>query len=100
QTRAALHARIGAWLEEDGSVDPAERDERAGYHLEQAALLTGELEPQAAVLPELRARAGSRLAAAGKRAQGRGDLTAAGALLTRSANSGGTTTRPGLRRRG
>ena len=58
-TRAELHERFAAWLEERGA-DLVELDEILGYHLEQAARYKAELGQPDAVLAE---RAGERLAA-------------------------------------
>jgi class 3 adenylate cyclase/tetratricopeptide (TPR) repeat protein len=78
-TRADLHRRFAAWLEQHGQ-DLVELDEILGYHLEQAARCLAELnrdnrEPALA--------AGDRLAAAAQRARWRTD-SAAGNLLERS----------------
>jgi class 3 adenylate cyclase len=68
-TRAELHRRFADWLEEHGT-DLVELDEILGYHLEQASRYRTELgQPDAG----LAVRAGSRLAAAGRRALLRGD---------------------------
>ena len=78
--RADLHARFAAWLDahEHGLV---ERDEIAGYHLEQAARYEAELgQPN----PDLAERAAQRLASAGRRARDRLDDRAARALLFRA----------------
>ena len=62
-TRAELHERFAAWLEERGR-DFVELDEIVGYHLEQAARYKAELgQPNVA----LAKRAGERLATAGRR---------------------------------
>ncbi len=78
--RADLHERFAGWLEERGA-DLVELDEILGHHLEQAARYKAELEKPDAVLAE---RAAERLAAAGRRALGRGDDRAAASLLERS----------------
>jgi len=79
-TRAELHERFAAWLEEKGQ-ELAELDELLGYHLEQAARYKAELgQPH----PALAERAGERLAAAGRRAFWRGDERAAAPLLERA----------------
>ena len=78
--RADLHARFAAWLDahEHGLV---ERDEIAGYHLEQAARYEAELgQPN----PDLAERAALRLATAGRRARDRLDDRAARALFSRA----------------
>ena len=65
--------------ERGGSI--VELDEILGYHLEQAALYKVELGQDASGLAE---QAGTRLAAAGRRAQWRGDPHAAVELLSRA----------------
>ncbi len=79
-TRAELHQRFAAWLEQHGQ-QLVELDEIVGYHLQQAArYLDGLGEPD----PALTVRAGHRLAAAGRRALWRGDQRAAAGLLERA----------------
>ncbi len=79
-TRADLHRRFAAWLEEHGR-SLVELDEILGYHLEQAARYLDELgRPD----PELAVAAGERLALAGRRAMRRGDVRAATSLVERS----------------
>jgi tetratricopeptide (TPR) repeat protein len=79
-TRADLHRRFAAWLENHGE-QLVELDEILGYHLEQAARYLDELGlPD----PDLAERAGERLAAAGRRALWREDKLAASSLLTRA----------------
>jgi class 3 adenylate cyclase/tetratricopeptide (TPR) repeat protein len=79
-TRAELHRRFADWLEEHGT-DLVELDEILGYHLEQASRYRTELgQPDAG----LAVRAGSRLAAAGRRALLRGDKGAPAILLDRA----------------
>jgi class 3 adenylate cyclase/tetratricopeptide (TPR) repeat protein len=61
------------------------RDERTGYHLEQAhraVVDLGEVDPGTSALAE---RAGTYLAAAGRAADARGDVRAAAGLLERAA---------------
>jgi class 3 adenylate cyclase/tetratricopeptide (TPR) repeat protein len=79
-TRAALHERLAAWLEERGR-ELVELDEILGHHLEQAARYKQELGSPDAMVAE---RAGERLAAAGRRALWRGDGRAAARLLGRA----------------
>ncbi|HEU5478173.1 MAG TPA: adenylate/guanylate cyclase domain-containing protein, partial [Gaiellaceae bacterium] len=79
-TRAELHRRFSDWLEERGT-DLVELDEILGYHLEQASRYRTELGQPDSGLAE---RAGSRLAAAGRRALLRGDQRAAAILLDRA----------------
>ena len=76
-TRAELHERFAAWLEERGG-ELVELDELLGHHLEQAARYKAELGQSD---PELAERAGKRFAAAGRRALWRGDCGAARDLL-------------------
>jgi class 3 adenylate cyclase len=83
--RAELHARFADWLDERGGV--VELDEIVGYHVEQAVVYRRELGQPA---DGLAARAGERLAAAGRRALWREDRRAAAALLERAL----TLTRP------
>jgi class 3 adenylate cyclase len=77
--RAELHERFADWL--DGHGEIVELDEIVGYHLEQAAAYRRELGRPA---DDLAARAGGRLAAAGRRALWREDRRAARALLERA----------------
>jgi class 3 adenylate cyclase/tetratricopeptide (TPR) repeat protein len=80
ELRAELHERFARWLEHERS----EFDEIVGYHLEQAFHYRRQLGPLDEPGRELGARAGARLAAAGERALGRGDLPAAAGLLERA----------------
>jgi class 3 adenylate cyclase len=77
--RAELHERFADWLAEHGGL--VELDEIVGYHLEQAVSYCRELGRPA---DDLAARAGDRLAAAGRRALWREDRRAARALLERA----------------
>ncbi len=77
--RAELHERFADWLE--GHVELVELDELVGYHLEQAAAYRRELGRPA---DDVAARAGDRLATAGRRALWREDRRAARALLERA----------------
>jgi class 3 adenylate cyclase/tetratricopeptide (TPR) repeat protein len=78
-TRADLHRRFAAWLEEHGR-DLVELEEILGYHLEQAALYLAELGLDNR---EVALAGGDRLELAGTRAVWRGDLRAAIGLLER-----------------
>jgi tetratricopeptide (TPR) repeat protein len=78
--RAELHERVADWLEERGQ-DLVELNELLGHHLEQAVRYQAELGRRD---PKLAARAGERLAAAGRRALDRADYPAAGSLLARA----------------
>ena len=80
--RAELHEQFTRWLEGSGGRPTPEQEEIIGYHLEQAFLFRRELGSADAALGT---RAGELLAAAGRRAVGRGDLPAAVTLLTRAA---------------
>jgi ATP/maltotriose-dependent transcriptional regulator MalT len=79
-TRIELHARFAGWLEEHGA-DLVELDEIVGYHLEQAARYAAEL---GRAENGYRARGASRLAAAARRADARGDAGAARSLARRA----------------
>jgi len=79
-TRADLHRRFAAWVEEHGR-ELVELDEILGYHLEQASRYLEEL---GHADPQLALAAGDRLAAAGRRALWRRDHRAAAGLLERS----------------
>src|SRR5207247_5405639 len=76
-TRAELHERFAAWLEEHGSP-LVELDEILGYHLEQACRYSAELGLPAD--DELRAAARRRLAAARRRPRLRRAARAAAGL--------------------
>jgi class 3 adenylate cyclase/tetratricopeptide (TPR) repeat protein len=87
QRRAVLHERFVAWADvinrERGRE--AEFEEILGYHLEQAHRYRAELGPLDEHGLELGVRASERLASAGGRAVGRGDVPAAAGLLLRAA---------------
>ena len=78
--RADMHQRFAAWVESRGDRI-VELDEIVGYHLEQSARYASDLGRSD---PALAARAGERLAAAGRRAYWRGDDRAAVGLLERA----------------
>ena len=86
RTRAELHARFVAWA--DGVNRERDRatefEEILGYHLEQAHRYLSELGPLDADGRALGVDASRRLASAGRRAMGRGDMPAAAALLRRA----------------
>jgi predicted ATPase len=84
QTRAELHERYAAWLAEKAGARDRELEEVIGWHLERAHRQLAELGPVDARGRELAARAAARLASAGRRAIGRGDLPAAVNLLERA----------------
>ena len=82
EQRAHLHERHAGWLERTHGDRLGEVEEIVGYHLEQAHCLQSEL---GRADEHLAARAGERLSAAGRRALGRGDISAAANLLHRAA---------------
>src|SRR5512147_3005084 len=82
-TRAELHARFADWLEARVGA-AAEHDEMLGWHLEQAHALLGDLGPLDARGHALGERAARHLAAAGRRALARDDLSLAAGLLGRA----------------
>jgi class 3 adenylate cyclase/tetratricopeptide (TPR) repeat protein len=77
ELRAELHERFATWTEGQRS----EYDEIVGYHLEQAYRYREQL---GVIDDALAQRAASRLADAGRRADGRGDAHAAASLLGRA----------------
>ncbi len=79
--RAELHEQLAEWLERRDAPIP---EEIVGYHLEQAYLARTELAQPDGQLRALATRAGLRLAAAGRRALGRDDFSAAISLLERA----------------
>jgi class 3 adenylate cyclase/tetratricopeptide (TPR) repeat protein len=79
--RAELHERLA----ERGAVFVGERDEVTGYHLEQAYEYRRALGAGGTAVERLGVRAATHLAAAGRRANARGDLPAAVDLLGRAA---------------
>jgi len=84
-TRADLHQRLAAWIEEALRERPGEYDEIVGYHLEQAHRALTDLGMMGDEVRELGRRAAVPLAAAGLRAFARGDMPAAASLLGRAA---------------
>ena len=83
QTRAELHERYAGWLAGRGGAS-GQFEEVIGWHLERAHRQLAALGPVDARGRELAAGAAARLAAAGRRAIGRGDLPAAVNLLDRA----------------
>jgi len=84
ELRAELHRRFAEWVEERAGEDFLELEEIVGYHLEQSFRL---LETLGALNDDARAVAASaaeKLAAAGVRANRRGDYRAAANLLERA----------------
>jgi len=82
--RAELHERFADWLEEKFAEQISELEEIVGYHLEQATRFRLELGRVGGTTDELALRAGTHLAAAGRRAFARGDVAAASKLLERA----------------
>jgi class 3 adenylate cyclase/tetratricopeptide (TPR) repeat protein len=83
--RAELHERFADWLDAHGAGF-VERDEVAGYHLEQAYRYRVDIGPADAAAEALASRAAERLIAAGRRARDRTDWFGAISLLTRAAD--------------
>jgi class 3 adenylate cyclase/tetratricopeptide (TPR) repeat protein len=84
QTRAELHERYAGWLASTAGARGRELEELIGWHLERAHRQLAELGPVDARGRELASGAAGRLASAGRRAIGRGDLPAAVNLLERA----------------
>jgi class 3 adenylate cyclase/tetratricopeptide (TPR) repeat protein len=82
-SRAEMHERLADWLEEHGN-ELIERDELVGYHLEQAHRYRTELGQPGSATVRLARRAAARLAAAGHRANRRGDYPAGANLFERA----------------
>jgi class 3 adenylate cyclase len=85
ELRAELHERAAAWIERIGGERAEEVDEILGYHLEQAFRYREALGPLDEETRSLARAAFERLAAAGRRAQGRHDRQAVANLLGRAA---------------
>jgi class 3 adenylate cyclase/tetratricopeptide (TPR) repeat protein len=87
RARATLHEGFADWAEEvNRHRDRAtEFEEILGYHLEQAYTYLDELGPLDDHGRELGRRGAAKLAAAGRRAFARGDMSAAANLLRRAA---------------
>jgi class 3 adenylate cyclase/tetratricopeptide (TPR) repeat protein len=85
RTRATLHERFVEWADRLNRDRAVEFEEVLGYHLEQAHRYLRELGPLDDQGRELGRRAAERLASAGRRAFGRGDMSAAVILLERAA---------------
>jgi len=83
-TRAELHERFAAWLEERGP-ELVEHEEILGYHYEQAHRYRLELGPVDDAARMVGKRAGALLAASGRAATARADFPAAVRLLERAA---------------
>ena len=85
QLRSDLHERFADWLQTWAGTRVEEYEEILGYHLEQAHRYLMELGPSDDHARALAARAGARLAVAGRRAAARGDVSASVGLLRRAA---------------
>jgi tetratricopeptide (TPR) repeat protein len=83
QLRAELHERFARWLERIVGNRASEYEEILGYHLEQASRYHAEL-GRLGEARRLAETAAQRLAPAGLRALGRGDMPAAVRLLMRA----------------
>jgi class 3 adenylate cyclase/tetratricopeptide (TPR) repeat protein len=86
ETRADLHERFAAWLQERVGERMLEYEEILGYHLEQAYLYRSQLGPLDERAAGLGRRAGKLLGESGLRAAARGDVGGATNLLTRAAS--------------
>jgi class 3 adenylate cyclase/tetratricopeptide (TPR) repeat protein len=85
ELRADLHERFANLIETTATSRLSELEEILGYHLEQAFEYRTELGGLDAHAAALAARAAKHLAAAGRRALARGDVSAAANLLSRTA---------------
>jgi tetratricopeptide (TPR) repeat protein len=83
--RAELHERFADFIELEAKGLSGEYEEIVGYHLDQARRLLLELGPASEHTALLGARAAAVLGSAGRRAFGRGDMSAAVKLLSRAA---------------
>src|SRR5262245_40795444 len=86
QMRADLHERFAIWLERVAGARLAEFEEIVGYHLELAHRYLAELGSLDDRGLALGSAAAARLTNGGRRAFARGDLPAAGTLMTRAAS--------------
>src|SRR5918996_584047 len=84
ETRAELHERFAGWLKQTVGDRYLEYEEIVGYHLEQAARYRVELGLVDKTIDDLSTDAARRLATAGRRALGRGDMPASVSLLSRA----------------
>ena len=84
ERRAELHERFAAWAEERPGDRMPEYEAVVGYHLEQAFRYRRELGATGSDVDRLGERAADRLAVAGRRALGPGDMAAAVSLLERA----------------
>ena len=84
RARATLHEQFVRWADRVNGDRAREYEEILGHHLEQAHLYLAELGPLDDHGRALGADGARRLASAGKRARGRGDVSAAANLLERA----------------
>src|SRR4029078_5327160 len=85
RARADLHTRFVAWADLANRDRMVEFEEILGYHLEQAWTYRSELGALAERGREIGEEGARRLASAGRRAFGRGDIPGAASLLGRAA---------------
>jgi DNA-binding SARP family transcriptional activator/tetratricopeptide (TPR) repeat protein len=85
RSRAVLHEAVARWFESEVGELAGQYDEVLGYHLEQAFRYREELGPVDHRGRSVAREGAQHLAAAGRRAFGRGDMSAAGTLLRRAA---------------
>ena len=85
RARADLHTRFVAWADLANRDRMVEFEEILGYHLEQAWTYLSELGPLDERGREIGEEGSRRLASAGRRAFGRGDIPGAASLLGRAA---------------
>ena len=85
-TRADLHERFAAWLEETAGERAVEYQEILGHHLEQAYRYLVELQSADRHSQDIAGRAATHLSSAGGRALARGDMAAAVNLLERASS--------------
>lgn len=84
RARVRLHEQFVEWADRSSRDRDVEYEEIRGWHLEQAYRYLDELGPLDAHGVELGVRASERLATAGRRAFGRGDMPAAVGLFRRA----------------
>ena len=86
--RSELHERFADWLVRVAGAAVAEQEEIVGYHLEQTHAYRTALGPSEEHSEAIGRRAATHLAAAGRRASGRGDHSAGANLLRRALTAG------------
>jgi class 3 adenylate cyclase/tetratricopeptide (TPR) repeat protein len=86
RARATLHEKFVDWADRTSSDRDVEYEEIRGWHLEQAYYYLCELGPLDMHGIAVGVRASQRLASAGRRAFGRGDMPAAVGLFRRAAS--------------